>query len=277
MIHLFSTFGAKRQNLIPQFITHYRQLGVEKFHITLHTDNELSKEEKEEILTKGADFLKTQDIFTYHHLDCKFDAPTVRKHHDKIQANIPEQDWIIWADLDEFQEYWMDLNALIIDLEAENKNVVYGEFLDRLSADGQLVAFDPKRSIFNQYPLGSKITEEILGGCSRKTTLARADVHLCPGNHVPLPNQQINSAFYSSIVHHFKWDDSVKHRLEARRKKEWKENFYWWKETDNFFTYIDENRKIKFEGLTIENPADYKARYFSFSDTIRRNKEMEKR
>lgn len=268
MIHLVSTFGAARHNLIPQFINYYQNLGVEKFHITLHTDSDLLSIQKASIVKNGTILLSKLNITDIHHLDCKFSAPIIREHHDTIQENINKEDWIIWTDLDEFQEYWTDLPTLISILNKNKINIVRGRFLDRVTANGVLAKFNPNEDIFKQYPLGSHITKEVLQGFPIKITLAKASIRLRQGNHTVSSAEELNVAPINSIIHHFKWDATLKERLKDRLSKRWKENYYWWKETENFYKHIEEYGRIKVEILNTIEPALHRKEIFKDKDSF---------
>ena len=77
-------------------------------------------------------------------------------------------EWSAQTDLDEFYEYPLSLAELAA--TAGDANCVQGFFVDRIAADGALPPIRDDIPIAEQFPVETRITKRILGGCDRKLT-----------------------------------------------------------------------------------------------------------
>ncbi len=255
MTHLISTVEAARISWLPQFIEHYKELGVQQFHITCQVPPEFDPEEKERVYGEVRKILSVEGIHECQLLVCQFDAMNLRNHHDRIQANIPPGDWILLADIDEFQEYGELLDAIINYSDTNGINIIGGDFLDRVGLSGNLEVFDPGQPIWEQFPIGCNITQEILMGHTNKVVCAKAHLKIKFANHDPLHGQQLHWHPKRAIVHHFKWDQSVIKRLQFRLSPYWKKRCPWWVQTKRFFDHIEKFGKINLEELQTSFPS----------------------
>src|SRR5438128_496609 len=113
MINLVSTVDKDRHRWIPQFVEHYQKLGVDNFYISAHTDIRLPHDEKINIYRSLKEILLNLNVNWCGHANYLHNGTNRRIYDDQIQSQIDPNDWIIWADIDEFQEYWNDLKNVI--------------------------------------------------------------------------------------------------------------------------------------------------------------------
>jgi hypothetical protein len=224
---------------LPQFLRHYRLAGVDDFIITLHVDLKLPAIKKVRSFRRFQRILNSHKINRGWLLDCLYDSEAVRKHHDRLQLRICQpKDWIVWADIDEFHEYPRSLTNLVSLCKRNRNNVIGGVFVDRVTESGEMTQFDPRRSIWQQYPLDCHLTRDVLGAWTTKVVCSRADVLITHGNHLVRRNQSASWFGARINIHHFKWDSSVRTRLQARLRDDWKARCPWWNETERFFHFI---------------------------------------
>jgi hypothetical protein len=132
------------------------------------------------------------------------------------------QTWIIYADLDELQQYPVPPRELVAAAERRGIDVIYGWLLDRVAADGSLPAipsFDDPNSpnIWNTFQIGCRLTGALLRSATRKVMMARSDVAIGAGHHTagdrlpfPIPIGRLDQY----VVYHFKWHAETIARLE---------------------------------------------------------------
>jgi glycosyl transferase family 2 len=198
--------------LLPYLLDHYAALGVEHFHVIRHADDPGSPgvaEDVEVMRRSGLTFAAVATGPWHMDLNARLIEAEMRKHPG---------DWWVVADLDEFHVHDRPLAALVKDCEAGGYDYVDGAFVDRVADGGRLVDPAPggQPSLWEQYPLAGQLTARLLDGRPTKVVLARGHVELDVGQHmawtgVPAPHDEMFSQ-----VHHFKWDSTVRARLERR-------------------------------------------------------------
>jgi hypothetical protein len=241
MIVLVSTFEFQRLAWLPQFVNHYRRSGVEEFRISLHVSPSLSSTEAFEQAECVHEVCRSIGVILSAVIRIPFDAMALRKHHDEIQQEYSKDTWFIWADIDEFQDYRGNLRELTENWDDRGIDIVAGEFVDRITSTGELVLFDPTRSIWEQYPLGCRITELIVKGQTNKVVCSKGYVAVKHANHDPIKGQVLRWADECVAVHHFKWDSTVVDRLLPRLAPSWQERCPWWIQSERVIQYIQLN------------------------------------
>ncbi|MEO7715556.1 MAG: glycosyltransferase family 2 protein [Capsulimonas sp.] len=257
MINLIMTIDPWRHDWLPQFVAHYRKIGVERFLISAHVDSDLSPEDKERIHAEVADTLKSVGVDWCGKIDCKFDAMAIRAYHDKIQSTMCQpSDWIVWADSDELQQYWDTLDVLTRQWDARGVNCVGGDFLDRIAENGNLPAFDPDIPLWKQFPYGNRLTRVLLQGRSMKVVCSKATVAVKFGNHDPTFEQKVKWETPRAVIHHFKWDNTVIERLKERLTDSWKERCWWWEQTQRFNDHVAQHGRINTDEIPMKLAGD---------------------
>jgi hypothetical protein len=191
--------------LLPHFLRHYRELGVDSFHIVVHFQAENDPIGRRAVEVLHAHGLEPEAI----HLS---DRPFLG-NRDLI-AQIKEQypdDWFLPVDLDEFQVYPRPLAAIVAKCEARDYGYVLGCLVDRLAADGSLppVTADDR---WPQFPLAGSL-HAIHGAFPEKVVLCRGRIPLNAGQHAALSGQGCPWHEIYTQVHHFKWVAGLTDRL----------------------------------------------------------------
>jgi hypothetical protein len=196
--------------LLDAAVEHYRELGVESFHIARHVESLEDPEFERSVMTlarHGLRFAAVHQGPWDEDLNAYLIRAQMRRHPD---------DWWVVADLDEFHVYDRKLTDIVAACEANGCDYVRGAFLDRVSLDGSLAPLDSTASVWEQYPLAGLVTLRVLKAVTSKVTLARGHVQLHPGQHWALSGRPLPATEAFAQVHHFKWTDSVLRRLLRR-------------------------------------------------------------
>jgi hypothetical protein len=240
VIHLITTVEEARIHWLPQFISHYQELGVDDFHVSLHFEAGTPTPRMAENTARAQAFLETCRIALSSVLICAYDAMQTRAHHDRIQAQLSRDDWVIWADVDEFQVWPDEMKSLVRHASAHDQEYFRGEIIDRISEDGTLRKFDPDESIFTQFPKRCYLTRDIANAPTRKVACSRALIKITPGNHYAVNDSLLKHHESVIEVHHFKWDASVLTRLRRRLEPDWRERCPWWTESKKLVDQIEQ-------------------------------------
>lgn len=237
-------------------------MGVDKFFITAHINPNLDSDEKSNIYLSLLNKCKNSNDISINSSEYFHTAKRSREKHDKIQSKIDDHDWIVWADIDEFQEYWDDLDSITRYCEKKDVNFIQGVLIDRIDENGLLKQFDNSSSIWSQFPLGSNLTQKVLKGGIDKVVISKANVAVGRGNHIVLPGQFLKTIKKNAVVHHFKWDHSVKERLKYRLSDDWKKEASCWIETERFYKHIGEYNRLNLKDLDLYDPQGYTQKFF---------------
>ncbi len=208
-IRFASVIGADI-DLLDAAIRHYRDLGVEYFHIARHVES-----------IDDPEFQRSRDILARSGLSFSsvHQGPwdeDLNSYLIRAQMRRHPNDWWVVADLDEFHVYDRPLTEIIASCKRGGYDHVVGALLDRVAADGSLAPLKPDESIWDQYPFAGLITLQIPKAGTSKVTLARGDVHLRTGQHRAFEGRPMPAESAFPQVHHFKWTDSVLSRLTRR-------------------------------------------------------------
>jgi hypothetical protein len=242
MIHLICTLEPARIGFIPQFVQHYSLLGVQTFHMSLQMEADAGRAAIREAESSAEAALGRYGLTLVATLLEPFSSFVLRAHHDRIQeAKTSSSDWIVWADIDEFQVYPGDFRSLLKFAESRDIDYFHGRLVERVAADGRLKRFDPKQPLWTQYPRRFQLAHSLTPGISKKVPCARANVPVNPGHHYPAADRALRYYAEPVEVHHFKWDDSVIQRLSRRLKPDFRQKCPWWVESRNVIDYIREH------------------------------------
>jgi hypothetical protein len=188
-----------------------------------------------------------------------------RYERELIEKECAYDDWVIYTDLDEFQEYSISIPNFLQFCENEKADTVEGRLIDRVAADGSLRSYDSLQPLAEQYPLGGYITRPLLKAWDKKIVAARAYKTVGGGHHIFLDadgrpkkySHRIKSFLHSINIHHFKWDANVIARMKNAIYYKDDSLVYWKKEIARFLEYYSEkgriateNRKFKFRSIT---------------------------
>jgi hypothetical protein len=234
----FTSIGGDLRLLGTQ-LEHYRALQVDRMLICLH------------LRQQDPDIVRhVSDVATAHGaiLASSFIHPSyieergLEERQRILETFCHPEDWIVTADLDEFQRYPNSLQETISFCEQNGYDYAEGRLADRIAADGGFPELDLD-NIWSQFPLEAALTKNITGGNCSKVVLSRAWARMGWGQHLIFdahargcpPDQVLVK------VHHFKWDESVLQRLRERIPELKREGRCWWVESQAFLTYVEQH------------------------------------
>jgi hypothetical protein len=242
MIMLICTLEPARLGWLPQFVRHYRALGVERFLLTLQLEPTAPAREQDLHRAAFNEMLVRLEIATAFVWIHTWDGPSMAAHQRSLQrAHVASDDWVVWCDLDEFQVYPEPLREMVARCETEGADYVRGVFIDRVAEDGSLPGFDPQRSIWDTFPRACNVTGALARANPNKVALARGSVLVFGGKHEVKDGRDLKPMEGWIPVHHFKWDASVLERLRYRLSPEWKAKCPWWTESQRLLDYFERN------------------------------------
>ena len=221
------TISGHHVNTIEHMLNHYKD-KVDEIFIGVHR-NSLSDGDYNRLVQItndiGCGIYKEYDFPLYHWTE-------VTKIYNEIKLLKPNEWWIV-SDDDEFHHYQNPLNDIIDKCEDENWKFVTGAFLDRVSEDGSLNRVERDVSIFGQFPLGGMFRFLVSKACPNKVVISKGDVQISSGQHYAIIDgkevrieggsdtasgidhpRRCDYMWEFTQVHHFKWDESLKSRLE---------------------------------------------------------------
>jgi hypothetical protein len=245
-----------RTALLPQFLQHYQDLGVQEMHLAVHFNSHEEMTARRDDLDRCVGTIKDHGGLYEGSICFPYDARIARAYLDHlVQDNKADpSDWIVWVDSDEFQLYGRPITECISEWEKANIDAVEGFFVDRVSQDGLLSPFDPARPVWDQYPICCNFTEKVLGAYAGKLVCARGWVRIDDGNHRVASNQYARRAPDLVPLHHFKWTDEVRARLQRRITPEWRRTKFWWRESQRGIDHIHEHGGIDLSSVDILTP-----------------------
>jgi hypothetical protein len=237
---LVCTLDARRFAWMPQFVAHYKELGVERFLLTLHTAPELDEAERARQREAFRALVADLDAGEPQDLVCDFSAKAViRNERILVQAHAGPADWILWCDSDEWQLWPEPVPAMVERLRAQSLHYASGFLIDRVAQDWSLAPFLPQQPVEATYPRSCNATYALLRGEIRKVVLAHRDVQVGPGHHVVREPLRWRRLPRYVQIHHYKWDDTVIDRLRARLTPEYRALSPDWGESQRILDYFE--------------------------------------
>ena len=190
-------------SLLEKNLHYYSTLGVNKILLSVHVYGEQGKKLLDAVPPIAKRYHAViADLHNEQRINESLRYSRVRSRH------CQEDDWIIYADIDEFIQFPIPVPEIICLADEKQFDYIHGRFLDRISAEGDFPQLT-ENEIWDQFPLGVRLTREICKGNERKVTLARAWVVIANGHHYAKSGKGCPRELCMSIVHHFKWDNSV--------------------------------------------------------------------
>jgi hypothetical protein len=239
MIVLICSLEPWRIEWLPEFVQHYRHLGVERFLLTLQLEPDAAQVGKEAHRNRFRQTLAELDIDEAYYREQAFDSKGMGEHHRRLQGQkISPGDWVVWCDSDEFQVYPQPLRDIVAQCETARVDFIRGAFIDRIAADFSLAPFGHERSVWETFPQTFNVSAALAGADPRKVTLARGRIQISDGNHFPLTNGSLRTLTGWVQVHHFKWDATLIERLRYRIRPEWQAKCFWWVESKRLLEYF---------------------------------------
>ena len=206
---MIAVIGPVRPELLSTWITHYRQLGVTRFHLAFHFPDHVGVLARERLLQT----CRQHDITPGEISTGPWHEHTNTYLRDR-QRQAAGPGWHLLSDSDEFHSYPAPVTQLLADAEQADTGTVGGLLLDRITTNGALTACNWRKGLDAGYPLGGFLTHRLLRGDPRKIVLAHSSVTVASGNHRAPGHRPVNRP--PVVVHHFKWRAGITDDLERR-------------------------------------------------------------
>lgn len=229
--------------LLPKFLNFYKNFGIENFLIILNTSDETPSL-----------FLKNNGINPEKIWTDPF-SEDLKQHYERevIDRCCSDEDWIVYADLDEFQFYPSGFMNQIKFCEKHRIDFLEGRLVDRISKGGKLTELDNSVSLEKQFPLRGFITNNLLKAWDKKIVFARGRLIVGGGHHIfldgttykTLPyDPDLNAHSQGIEIHHFKWDMRVLDRMKNYVQLSDDSLKAWRNEIIRFLDHYSRNNKI---------------------------------
>jgi len=171
----------------------------------------------------------------------------VSLEHKAIRDHIKD-DYILYADSDEFIYFPGGLENRIKLMHQFGENFIEGRMIDRLSFSGNLKVYNYLIPLEEQFPIGSDITKSICGAWNKKIVLAHSDIKLGGGHHVIFNKNgveyngtkvqpyidELPPWSYGVELHHFKWNSNLLNKLIKQLQYKSKSLNSWKNELNRF-------------------------------------------
>lgn len=227
---------------LRHFLHHYLGLGIppENFLLTLHAPE------------RGADIAWVEQALARFRIPVSdyliedYDCFDFYDRDFRLMATCSPDDWIVLIDYDELIEFPMSLPHYAEELEAAGINAVMGTLVDRFAEHYQLAEIKEGPPIWDQFPIQTEFTKEVVQGCHQKTCIFRNYIDVELGHHAVMGTRgaPVKISHHQLKVHHFKWDATLKPKLLMRREqfKAEPQRYHWHDEPDRILAMINEGR-----------------------------------
>lgn len=220
VINLVSCIGVKTDiPILRHFLDHYHLLGVDRPLIILHAPPGDARVES------FFDVLRERRIDPVR-VTPEYSARLKKTYsREVVDEHCGPEDWVIYADLDEFQLYPEPLRGFLETCDDQGFDFVRGRLVDRIAAGGELRRIEAAPSLWDQFPFVAPVTRAIGGGWDRKVCAARARIPIAEGGthavdygfgtakNYQLTHRDPKSHPDAIEIHHFKWDATLRRRV----------------------------------------------------------------
>lgn len=230
------------QAMLPYYLRHYRDLGVERFVIACDPRALDPSGGLQKMLHAQPDVEIVELPRTFRR------SSLVGMIEEEVRSRVATAgDWAIPADLDELNQYPGDLHEVVGDMERDGSTHMLGELVDRLAPGGVLAELEPFGegiSIWKQYPLEAHVTDRIGRGETGKVLLSRGDLGWRLGHHRMRESPELKRFAEAGVAHHFKWRRGIRDTLRWRVRNEEPAGMPWSVESERLDRYLQERERI---------------------------------
>lgn len=198
--------------ILPEFVRHYAKLGMESIHVAVL---ELKPGLMQEVRDVGATCCLPVHVHPAHPRWVTTKLEAQNKDELRLRLFLKPDDWYIPADLDEFVDFGESVPSLLSRMQGHG--YAMGGFIDRVSADGSISQYDPTLSIWDQYPVETHITRDVMRIDHRKVVLARGHLGVSSGHH-RIRQEEHRCLPAEFPIHHFAWRAGRMEALLARKQ-----------------------------------------------------------
>ncbi len=232
-------------DLLPYYLDHYRQLGVERFVIACNPDQGGGELGRQLSAQADVETLPLPRTFRRSNLVGMVEEET------RLRVAGPD-DWVIPADLDELNQYPDDLPEIVRAMEHDGYTHLVGELRDRLADGGELTSLLPFSRgvpIWHQYPLEGSVTSQLARGSVEKVLLSRGDLGWTVGHHRMRPTPMLKAYPKMGTAYHFKWREGLAGNLAWRVDHESRARAPWYEESQRLGDHVREHGRINLDQI----------------------------
>lgn len=227
--------------LFDHFMNYYLKLGVYKFLINFNYKFENDKEKFESFL----EYVKNSPFMEYiiYNIGPNSEFLTAESLNIKMLGKLTyenvnlEEDFIIPADSDEFQEFPDTLDNIIQLMNNEKYSYLHGNTIERVSETGEVIMVEKDIDIFKQFP---KFNQKLFVQPKIGIIKAKYFSYVGVGHHSISMNdisntihkEELSKSKRITLTNHFKWNLQGKIRLENWHKLWTDENYRGWKDIE---------------------------------------------
>jgi tetratricopeptide (TPR) repeat protein len=235
--------------LLPHWLEHYSKLGVDEMLLGFFDD--LAGESLAEID-------RCAQRWNFKRFPQRWTAASEAEQYAQRQSGCRSHGarpgtWIMHTDLDELHEYPAPLRQILDAAVAAKTEIIGGQMVDRVTADGSLPRVRPTPSLWEQFPVSCRLTAGILKGGTSKVMLGRYHVPVRQGHHVAFGHQPgpppVGEAKDYRVAH-FKWHGDVVSRMRWGLAQPQPPGL-WKAEAQRFLSWLDRNG----EKINLNDPA----------------------
>lgn len=258
--------------LLEHHIRHYLNSGIlpENYLLILNSLDKTSEE-----IIEAKDIASKYNITNIFHWIGEYSSEEMhRTRKNVIRNHTKDNDWVVHCDADEFHWYYSPLESIIKSAEQLSFNCVQGVFTDRVSSSGELSEINREEPIYNQFPILANLNDVWFSLGSNPPTgvvkmmIYKRNLVTSRGGHVIQTGKAkyaggmdlsrhkyiMDTTFRENCmyqVHHFKWHSGVVDKLKRRIKTYKSRGFKWWKTSQKFVNYFEENGKIALDTVEL--------------------------
>lgn len=160
-----------------------------------------------------------------------------------VIEGMNETDWYGVYDLDEFWTIELPLYHILRRCDTDDCGVIGGFFLDHHAENGVLKPITPSPNLFQQFPITSHFSRDVLGCGVNKVMLARGYNRIADGHHAVFGTAIVacrDQTGPDPVCHHFKWHSDLPLRLQKNLLSP-KIDTRWREEATRMLRIIQEN------------------------------------
>lgn len=242
-VFLCSRFNHNDDFLFEHYMNYYLKLGVDKFLINFNYKIENEKENFEKFIEYVINS-KYIDNIIYNigpNTESLCETVNIEMLKELVNKNVNiDEDYIIPADSDEFQEFPDTLENILEMMEKEGLYYLDGCTKERVSESGEAILVEKDKDIFEQFP---KFNNKLF--CHPKIGIIKAKYFKFIGvghHYVKINSEKENNLPKSKRIvttNHFKWSLQGKKRIENWMKMWNNEKYIGWKDVKKIEKMLD--------------------------------------
>ncbi len=241
-LHLVTTVGGDGWHSLEPMLRHYRDLGVDAFHVTLllpHEGDSAREPVNEIVRDFGCPLFDT----------VIGDGELWQETYTRPRRNYP-RDWFILASPAELHHYSQPPADVARECERNEWECVYGGCVDRIAADGAIPEVATGSALEEQFPLGARIGRTAGQIHPQKVVLVRGAIWVAGGRIIAPYAVPCPLDIASAPIYQYRWHAAAVRSLRQRWDFLREPGDLSWRECERLLEYVDAGG-----GFDIADPA----------------------